>query len=48
MYFIGFDRFFLMSAPNTLATITTPDDGKTYSLVVKQGNKVLVTARKIN
>jgi CubicO group peptidase (beta-lactamase class C family) len=48
MYFIGNDSFFLMSSPYTLAAITTADDGKTYNLVVKQGDKVLITARKIN
>lgn len=48
MYFTGNDSFFLMSSPNTLAVITTADDSKTCNLVVKQGDKVLITARKIN
>jgi len=44
MYFISGSSFFLMSAPNTAATIVSHDNGKTYSLVVKQGDKVLFIA----
>jgi len=48
MYFTGNGSFFLMSSPNTLAAITNADDGKTCNMVVKQGDKILITARKIN
>jgi len=48
MYFTGDGSFFLMSSPNTLAAITNADDGKTYNMIIKQGDKVLINARKIN
>ncbi|MEO6631932.1 MAG: serine hydrolase domain-containing protein, partial [Mucilaginibacter sp.] len=48
MYFTGKDSFFLMSSPNTVAAILSSDGGKTYSLVVKQGDRVLFTAPKKN
>lgn len=48
MYFTGNGSFFLMSAPNTLAAITSADNGKTYNMIIKQGDKILITARKIN
>jgi len=48
IYFTGKDSFFLMSSPNTVAAILSSDGGKTYSLVVKQGDRVLFTAPKKN
>lgn len=46
MFFVSSSRFFLMSAPNTVATIVNHDSGKPYSLEVRQGDKMLFIATK--
>ncbi|MGZ3874691.1 MAG: serine hydrolase domain-containing protein [Mucilaginibacter sp.] len=46
MYFMSDTTFFLMSSPTTTATILKTRSGNDYNLVVKQGDKVLITAKK--
>jgi CubicO group peptidase (beta-lactamase class C family) len=46
MYFTSPTVFFLASAPDTYAEVLSADQGKTYTLQVKQGGRVLFTAKK--